>query len=95
MSLMSTHSYYIDPLLIRFTYFIWHASWKMYNYIVWDGCTAFEKRSFERLQFEAARIVAVLARYVSIYTLINEIGQIDGKFNNLLQFTKLRMTFCP
>lgn len=48
-----------------------------YASIVWDGCTDYEKRSLEKLQYEAARIVTGLTRSVSIDRLLTEIGWVS------------------
>ena len=45
-----------------------------YSSTVWDGCTAYEKESLEKIQNEAARIVTGLTRSVSLENLYSEIG---------------------
>ena len=45
-----------------------------YAAIVWDGCTQYEKKQFERIQYEAARLVTGLTRSVLIEKLVKEIG---------------------
>ena len=45
-----------------------------YSSTVWDGCTAYEKDSLEKIQNEAARIVTGLTRSVSLENLYSEIG---------------------
>ena len=44
-----------------------------YSSAVWDGCTAYEKDSPEKIQNEAARIVTRLTRSVSLENLYSEI----------------------
>ena len=45
-----------------------------YASIVWDSCSQYEKKSLDKIQYEAARIVIGLIRSVSLENLINEIG---------------------
>ncbi|MCG8048754.1 MAG: endonuclease/exonuclease/phosphatase family protein [Candidatus Thiodiazotropha taylori] len=50
-----------------------------YSCIVWDGCTAQDCQSLEKLQHEAARIVTGLTRSVSLDKLYKECGWIPLK----------------
>ena len=65
-----------------------------YSSTVWDGCTAFEKDSLEKIQNEAARIVTGLTRSVSLENLYSEIGWISlsdrRRYQNLLLYINPR-----
>ena len=43
-----------------------------YAYIVWGNCTQYEANAIERIQVEAARIVTVATRLVSLDMLFKE-----------------------
>ena len=60
-ALNQIYSFYLRPLL-------------EYVSVVWDGCTLYEKKKREQVQYEAARLVTGLTRSVSIGKLIKEIG---------------------
>ena len=45
-----------------------------YASVVWGGCTLYEKKKLEQIQYEAARLVTGLTRSMSIEKLIKEIG---------------------
>ena len=60
-ALIQMYASYVRPLL-------------EYSSIVWDGCTEQDKTALERLQNEAARIVAGLTRSTSIVNLYKECG---------------------
>lgn len=53
--------------------------------MVCDGCAEYEKQALEKLQYEAARIVAGLTRSVSFDKLMKEIGWISLKDHRIMQ----------
>lgn len=70
-----------------------------YASVVWDGCTEYEKRSLELLQFEAARVVTGLTRSVSIHLLTKEIGWVPlsdrRKIQKLITVFKAKQGLIP
>ena len=45
-----------------------------YADVVWDNCTQYEANELEKIQHEAARIVSVAAKLVSIEKILKEVG---------------------
>ena len=52
---------------------------------MWDGCTLYEKKKLEQIQYEAARLVNGLTRSVSVEILIKEIGWLSLSDRRLFQ----------
>ena len=71
-ALNQIHLSYLRPLL-------------EYASVVWDGCTLYEKKKLEQIQYEAARLVTGLTRSVSIEKLIKVIGWLSLSDRRLFQ----------
>ena len=56
-----------------------------YASVVWDGCTLYEKKKPDQIQYEAARLVTGLTRSVSTEKLIKEIGWLSLSDRRLFQ----------
>ena len=56
-----------------------------YAAVVCDGCTLYEKRKMEQVQYVAARLVTGLTRPVSIENLIKVIGWLSLSDRRLFQ----------